>query len=128
MNQIYFLTFDEIPRLHDYSIEEFGGVKGIRDSGLLESAAAQPQMIVFGQHVHEDIYHMAAAYCFHIIKNHAFIDGNKRIGLLVALTFLEKNNVTIEADFDSLYDLAMSVACSELNKEQVAEFFKQAGR
>lgn len=121
-----FLMVNDICRLHDYAIHEFGGLAGVRDQALLESAAAQPQMIVFGEYLHKDIFHMAAAYCFHIIKNHPFVDGNKRTGLLVSMTFLQMNGIAIEADVDSLYNLAVAVACSELNKEQIAEFFNQA--
>jgi death-on-curing protein len=121
-----FLGYDEIIYLHDQAIAQFGGLTGIRDYRLLESAAAQPRMKVFKKYVHKDVFLMAAAYCFHIIKNHPFVDGNKRTGLLTALVFLQENRIELEVDFDSLFNLAIAVACSELDKEQIADFFKQA--
>lgn len=69
---------------------------------------------------------MAAAYLFHIIKNHPFLDGSKRTGVLATLTFLDKNGIEIETDFDSLVNLALEVACSNVTKEQIAEFLKQS--
>ncbi len=126
MKSIVFLDFEEIVRLHNHLITKYGGAIGVRDKRLLESAAVQPQMKMFGKFIHPDLYLMAAAYCFHIIKNHPFVDGNKRTGILAALTFLSDNEIIIQADFDSLYTMAIKVACSELDKDQIAEFFRQA--
>jgi len=126
MKLFYFLTVQDIIRLHDKSIERFGGAPGIRDIGLLESAAAQPSMFLFNKQIHETIFHMAAAYAFHIIKNHAFIDGNKRAGILAALTFLEKNNHIITTDPDTLYQLTLAIAQSEISTNEIATFFKES--
>jgi death-on-curing protein len=115
-----FLTLDEILDLHTIAINRHGGLHGIRDQALLESALGQPEMHVFGRYVHNDIYLMAAAYCFHIIKNHAFLDGNKRTGIACALFFLEKNNIFLNIDSDSICDLAVKIAKSEINKEEIA--------
>lgn len=82
---INFFSVQEVIDIHNYTVERYGGAYGIRDQALLESAIAQPEMILFGSYIHEDIWHMAAAYAFHIIKNHPFIDGNKRAGTLTAI-------------------------------------------
>lgn len=122
---IHFLSLEEVLELHDQVIEEFGGIYGIRDRNLLESAVAQPELFIFGSYVHPEIYDMAAAYLFHIIKNHPFCDGNKRTGLVAAIIFLKINGFSLTMDFDSLYDLTIKVACSELYKEQIAAFFSK---
>ena len=121
---IYFLIIDDVLDFHNQLIERFGGSTGIRDKNLLESALAQPQMAVFGRRSHQDVYAMAAAYCYHIIKNHPFIDGNKRTGLLCAMVFLTKNGFNISVDFDDLYEFTHSVATSKISKDEIAIFFK----
>jgi death on curing protein len=122
MNEITFLTIGDVIDIHDSLIEEYGGASGLRDRGLLESAIAQAKL-----HkqfiVNSDLFHIAAIYAFHIIKNHAFVDGNKRTGTLAALAFLVKNRVLVVANSDALYELAIKIACSEINKEEIAEFF-----
>jgi death on curing protein len=119
-----FLTIDDVLRMHNYAIAEYGGSVGIRDINLLESAVAQPEMFVFGEYVHKDIFHMGAAYSFHIIKNHPFVDGNKRTGIIAALTFFDYNSIFLTVDLKSLYNFAIDIADSKLSKEQIAEFYK----
>ena len=79
------------PRLHDDQLRIFGGSAGVRDAKALESAVATPASTFDGTFLHEDIFHMAAAYCFHIAENQPFVDGNKRTGLNAALVFLDIN-------------------------------------
>lgn len=100
----------------------YGGGHGVRDMGLLESAVAQPQASFGGQYAHAGIFEMAAAYMFHIVQNHPFLDGNKRAGLVAAVVFLDINGVEIEAPKGSLYDLTMSVATGRIAKPEIAEF------
>ena len=73
-----FLTVKEVSVLHQDQIEVFGGIHGIRDEGLLESAVMTPQASFGGEYLHSDIFEMAAAYAFHIAENQPFLDGNKR--------------------------------------------------
>jgi death on curing protein len=86
-----YLSLEQIIELHDALIEKFGGLIGIRERGLLESAVAAPMMAVFGEELHKTIYNKAAAYLFYIAKNHAFLDGNKRTAAAAALAFLRAN-------------------------------------
>jgi len=123
------ITVHEALKLHEIVIDRFGGASGVRDIKLLESALDQPlKTIEYGDDSEKELSYLAAIYFFHIIKNHAFVDGNKRTGLLVAITFLVKNGYTLEMDFDALYDLAIKTAESYLNKREIAELFKLAMR
>jgi death-on-curing protein len=114
-----FLTLENILDSHEDQLGLFGGGAGIRDQGLLESALAQPMATFDGRYLHPDLHSMAAAYLFHLVQNHPFIDGNKRIGLIAALTFLELNGIPTDAPHDELYDLTMAVAASRLSKEDL---------
>lgn len=71
-----FLEFDTVLRIHEASLQEFGGLAGIRSPELLESALEQPRATFGGEFLHEDVFSMATAYLFHLVKNHAFLDGN----------------------------------------------------
>ena len=93
-----FLTVEDILEIYAMQVGRFGGTAGVRDQGLPESAVAQPQMTFGGEFVHADLFAMAAAYLFHLVQGHAFVDGNKRVGLLAALVFLDINGISIEGD------------------------------
>ena len=123
MKSFYFLAVDDVILLHQKSLERFGGASGIRDVALLESAVEHVRMVLFGKPIYNDVFLIAAVYCFHIIKNHAFVDGNKRTGLLAALTFLSLNGITLKSNQNELYKITMLVATSKLSKEKLAEFF-----
>jgi death-on-curing protein len=120
-----FLNLDDILEIHSLQLDRYGGASGIRDQGLLESALAQPMMTFDGEFVHKDLFSMAAAYLFHIVKNHAFVDGNKRTGLLAALVFLDINGIPIEHGSTKLYDLTMAVAEGQVDKEEIAKILHQ---
>jgi death-on-curing protein len=115
-----FLQVEEVLILHQRQLERFGGAHGLRDRGLLESAVAQPQASFGGVYVHEDLFAMAAAYLFHLASNHPFVDGNKRVGLLAATTFLSLNGLTILHGSEALYELTMQVARGDVDKQTVA--------
>jgi death-on-curing protein len=115
-----FLTVEDVLTLHQRQLERFGGGSGVRDLGLLESAVAQPQASFDGTLMHDGVFEMAAAYLFHIVSNHPFVDGNKRAGLVSALTFLQLNGVRIRHATESLYDLTMRVAEGRIDKATVA--------
>ena len=93
-----FLTLDELLTIHRDQIERYGGSEGIRDMDLLKSAIAMPAAGFGGCYVHADLCEMAAAYLFHIVRNHPFVDGNKRIGAALFLWFLEKNGALYRED------------------------------
>ena len=119
-----FLTLDDIIESHQNQIDTYGGSHGIRDIGLLESAIAQPEASFGGQYLHADIFEMAAAYLFHLVMNHPFVDGNKRVGLEAALIFLEINDKSLIANDDELVDLVLKTTAGQIGKREIAEFFR----
>jgi death on curing protein len=121
---IDFLEVTDVLLLHSDQIDLYGGEHGVRDMGLLESAIAQPRATFDGQHLHGDLFEMAAAYLFHIVKNHPFLDGNKRTGTVAALVFLDINAVEINAPNGAVYDLTLAVATGKAGKAEVADFFR----
>jgi len=121
---IHFLELDDLLETHAFQIATYGGDTGLRDRNLLESAIAQPQATFGGNYLHTDLCSMAAAYLFHLVSNHAFLDGNKRVGLEAALIFLEINDVELAAEDEELVDLVLGVATSQVSKESVAAFFR----
>ena len=119
-----FLTLDDIIESHLNQIDTYGGSHGIRDIGLLESAIAQPEASFGGQYLHADIFEMAAAYLYHLVMNHPFVDGNKRVGLEAALIFLEINNENLKASDQELVDLVLKTTAGQVGKREIAEFFR----
>jgi death-on-curing protein len=117
-----FLTLDEVFSIHADQIERYGGEPGLRDEGLLRSALAQPEASFGGEWLHSTLHEMAAAYLIHLVKNHPFIDGNKRTSLVCALHFLFLNGMTIEAEPDELADVVLEVAGGKRDKLALAEW------
>ena len=125
---MFFLTLDEVLALHADQIRRYGGRRGIRDVELLKSALGTPQVTFDDALLHPTLPEIAAAYLFHLLKNHAFIDGNKRVGLVAALAFLGLNDVSIEADPDELTELVLGVAAGKVSKAEVAVFLQDLAR
>ena len=119
-----FLDLDHVIRLHCSLIERYGGMEGVRDVGLLHSAIAMPQAAYGGEYMHGDIFEMAAAYLYHIVQNHPFLDGNKRTGAASAIVFLAMNDIQIDNDEKGLVQLTLSVATGQIGKTEAAEFFR----
>lgn len=124
MNKIDFLTLAEIIDIHHNQIELYGGKHGIRDITLLSSAIAMPEATFDGVYLHGNLFEMAAAYSFHICQNHPFIDGNKRIGLVSALIFLEFNDIEILDEKDILYETIMNLAEGKLTKKELGNIYQ----
>ncbi len=98
----------------------------IRDVGLLGSAAARPQTTVFGQDAYPDVWQKAAALLHSIVKNHALVDGNKRLGWLATAVFLELNGVPVtNATNDDVYDLVLDIAAERRSVADIAERLRQ---
>ena len=120
-----FLELEESVEIHRDQIERYGGRTGIRDMALLQSALAMPRAGSGGQYFHTDLPEMAAAYLFHIVKNHPFVDGNKRVGAMAAFVFLELNGITLEAREPAFEKVVLSVAEGKSDKAAVAAFFRK---
>lgn len=122
---IKFLDKETVLAFHRDQVNTYGGKQGVRDEGLLESALAQSQASFDGDYVHDSIFKMAAAYGFHICKNHPFFDGNKRTALVAIYTFLYVNGYHLQADKKSLYAVMIDLANGKLEKEELAKFLEE---
>lgn len=128
MTRVSFLTLDEVLALHADQIERYGGSPGIRDLGLLSSALAMPEASLDEAFLHETLPEMAAAYLFHLVRNHPVVDGNERTGLVAAIAFLAINDLDVTAVPDALFDLVIGVARGAVTKAEVAVFLKRNTR
>ena len=106
-------------------IQEFGGGSGLRDSGLLESAVAMPSAAFGGQFLHDDLASMTGAYLFHLRKNHPFVDGNKRVALATAITFLLVNDYELTCAKPDAEQLTLGVADGSISKDEAIAFFRK---
>ncbi|MDA0841331.1 MAG: type II toxin-antitoxin system death-on-curing family toxin [Planctomycetota bacterium] len=120
-----FLTLGDVLEMHTDQIERYGGEIGIRDKSLLESALAMPMAGLGGELFHPSLYDKAAAYLFHIVQNHPFIDGNKRTGALAAFVFLDLNGTELNCTDDQLEEMVLEVAKGQMDKAKIAEFLKK---
>ena len=114
-----FLTKQIIIYFHEQLISLYGGASGMLDEGLLDSALEQPKAMFEGSYLHDSLAKMAAAYGFHICKNHPFIDGNKRVALVAMDTFLQKNGYEISASEKDVYEVIMKLASGNLTKAEL---------
>ena len=128
MSEPIFLALDEVLALHADQIRRYGGRAGIRDLELLKSALGVPEVRYGGEYLHPSVVEMAAAYLFHIVRNHPFVDGNKRAGLIAALAFLGLNDLTLDTDADVLFSLVVGVAAGTVAKAEVAVFLQEHAR
>ncbi|HLO88275.1 MAG TPA: type II toxin-antitoxin system death-on-curing family toxin [Nostocaceae cyanobacterium] len=122
---IRYLILVEVIELHRLIIDKSGGTLGIRDLGLLESAVAQPQMTFGGEDLYPGITDKAAALGFSLIKNHPFIDGNKRIGHAAMESFLVLNGLEIVASVDEQESVILQLAASQLEREEFTAWLKR---
>lgn len=123
-----FLSLPEVLEIHRDQIRRYGGTFGIRDIALLKSALGMPQSTCGGEFVHTNVFEMAAAYLFHLVRNHPFLDGNKRAGAVAALVFLLLNGYDLSAPEDNFAEMVLSVARGEIDKAEVAVFIRRWSR
>jgi death-on-curing protein len=120
-----FIPDEIVPTIHHDQIRRYGGEFGIRDKGLLASALAQPKMTVGGNYFHKSIFEKAAAYGFHICRNHPFVDGNKRVAFILAVLFLDRNSWEFNASEEESYSAMISLADGKMTKPQLASWLKE---
>ncbi len=121
-----FITLEEVLDWHHQMIEQFGGLHGIRDLGLLTSAIEMPKASFQGKYLHPSVFDQAAAYLFHIINNHPFVDGNKRSAIVTALTFLLVNGIKLTHNSNTLEDFVVEIAQGMHSKKEIAAFLKKS--
>ena len=123
-----YLTLGEVVRLHQMVLEQSGEASGVRDLSLLDSALAQPRATFGGQDLHPSLIDKAAALCASLVQNHAFLDGNKRVGHAAMATFLMLNGVEIDATVGDQERLILDLASGSLNREGLAAWLRQHTR
>lgn len=120
-----FIDARRVRAIHDMLIAEHGGVSGVRDAGLLESALARPINIAAYEKVGgTDVSRLAAAYAHGIVKNHPFLDGNKRTAAAVFELFLDLNGYTLTADDLSIMNAVIALADGSLDEQAFAAWIK----
>jgi death-on-curing protein len=116
---------EDVLVIHEDTIRNEGGLPGLRDAGLLESAVMMPQQQLEGRHLHKGPAAMAAAYLYHIIQNHPFHDGNKRTAVMAALVFLDVNGNTKLPQPRKLEAVAWAVASGNMSKNDLIAWFRK---
>ena len=119
-----FFEFEQVTRIHSSLIAKTGGLDGIRDKNLLDSALKVPFQTFDGKDLYPDILDKATQLCFSLINNHPFSDGNKRIGIHLTLLFLKINNVQLNYVQQELIDFGFGIASSKLQKNDIRKWFE----
>ncbi len=118
------ITKNQIILLHDQIMSETGGTRGMRDEGLLESALFTPFQLFGNEELYPSIIEKAARLGFGLVKNHAFLDGNKRIGAHAMLVFLALNEIETDYSQDDLINIIMGVASGQCNYDDLLEWVR----
>jgi death-on-curing protein len=113
------IDINEVEKIHDILIDKFGGAKGIRDKGLLESSINRPFQTFDGQELYPNPVDKAAAIFESIITNHPFIDGNKRTAYVLMRLILKNHNVDINLGQNDKYDFVIKAASGQLTFDQI---------
>ena len=122
MKEPYRLTREECLTLHDLILSHYGGIAGVRDENMLESALARAQQLyAYGK---PSMAEMAAAYAAGIVKNHPFLDGNKRTGFMLGAGFLERNGFEFYASEAEVVVRTLALAAGEMSEAAYAEWLK----
>jgi death-on-curing protein len=119
-----YLGLDDVLQIHSKVLAHSGGLDGILNPGMLDSAIAQPSMMFGGQDLYPSIHEKAAALGFSLIKNHCFCDGNKRVGRVAMEVFLIINGHEISAPVDEQEKIILAVASGEMQREPFTEWLK----
>jgi len=120
------VPLDAVLAIHDEQISEHGGIRGVRDLAVVDSALARPRnLVAYGK---PDAAALSAAYAFGLCNNHGFLDGSKRTAYVVAETFLDLNGYTMEASDDAVVNTMLAVASGAMPEDQLAQWFRSVIR
>lgn len=119
-----YLEFRHVLAMQKALIEKYGGLHGVRDKALVESALSQPRQSAFGEDVFQDIPAKAAAYAYYLSENQAFLDGNKRIATAASITFLRLNGYDLNATQQDVYEILMKLANKETGRDEFVRWFQ----
>ena len=118
-NKISVISTAGVMAIHELITEKSGGSPNIREKGLLESALAAPFQSFAGIELYPTVLEKGAMLGYSLVSNHAFVDGNKRIGMLTMLTFLQINGYTLTADNDEVTRVGLDLAAGEMKREEL---------
>lgn len=124
MSEPVWVRRDVLELLHGESIAEHGGAEGLRDEGLFESALARPRNPFAYENI-DDLARLAASYAFGMAKNHAFVDGNKRIAFIACGLFLRLNGLRLVADQAEAALTFLSLASGAIGEDELAEWIRR---
>lgn len=120
-----FFEYEQVIKLHSSLIAKTGGIDGIRDEELLDSALQTPFQTFGGNNLYPDVLDKASQLCYSLIENHPFVDGNKRIGVHLALLFLKLNNIELNYSQQELIDFGLGIASGKISKHGIKEWLIQ---
>ena len=121
-NEPFWISYEQAIAIHSRQLRRFGGAPGLRDEGMLRSGLERP--INKWRYEQSDLAELAAAYAFGLAKNHAFIDGNKRIAFLAMRVFLLKNGVAFSPDPAHATAIILSLAAGEVSEESLTRWIR----
>ncbi|MBU2550028.1 MAG: type II toxin-antitoxin system death-on-curing family toxin [Proteobacteria bacterium] len=127
MNQPQWVLKEVVSAIHKQQLAEHGGARGIRDEGLLASASARPKNLFNYEPDKASVLRLAASYAFGLARNHPFVDGNKRVALVVSLLFLKLNAMDLSAPMEERYQVFMALADGSLNEDELSSWFQRYG-
>jgi death on curing protein len=122
---IVYLSVEQILHLHTIQLEHFGGRRGVRDRGALESAVGRPAATFGGDDLYPDLAGKTGALMHSLVTNHPFVDGNKRVGTMAAELFIEINGARLVASDEELEEISLAAARGELDADRLAIWFRQ---
>lgn len=125
---VHYVLLEEVLALHEQSINRYGGSHGVRELGLIESAIARPQAGFGDFEAYPDLFLKVAVLGHSLLKNHAFVDGNKRTAIASMELFLYKNGFTLKVKDYDLYNLALNIENNSLPEDKIATWLKKHSR
>src|ERR1700745_1417165 len=118
----HWITYDQAIAIHSRQLRRFGGAPGLRDEGMLRSALERP--INKWRYEQSEMAELAAAYAFGLAKNHAFVDGNKRVAFIAMVVFLRKNGVRFAPDQAQSTKIILALAAGEVSEDNLARWIR----
>lgn len=116
------IDYEQVIALHSRQLRRFGGAPGLRDEGMLRSALERP--VNKWRYEQAELAELAAAYAFGLAKNHAFVDGNKRIAFMSMMLFLDRNGIELDADPAQATSIILSLAAGEVSEESLTRWIR----
>ena len=117
-----FFDLDQVEKIHNSLLARTGGMPGIRDVNLLDSALKAPFQTFGGKDLYPDVYDKASQLCYSLIENHPFADGNKRIGVHLTLLFLKLNEENLNYTQKELIDFGLGIASGKISKDEIKDW------